>query len=243
MDGTSNPSSWREIETSERPDRDPGVRAHAPSGESEVREAESSAAGTPAPADLPDVGPRPHQLHDTYIVRETEDGFTITDQHALHERILYHQIQDRVRNGRVAVQRLLIPEVIDLSAAETELLLTRREDLARIGFEVERFGDHSVAVQAIPDILGRLSPKDLIQQILMELGEKEGGEKDFIDALIEMSACKAAIKAGDPIDEREMRELLRLGEDLPTSYSCPHGRPTTLQFTLADLEKWFRRRV
>ena len=193
-----------------------------------------------------ELGAEPVQIHNTYILRQTEDGFTLTDQHALHERILYHEILDRVRGDEgVAVQRLLIPEVLDLSAAETERLLDHEADLRAVGFEVKRFGERSVAFHTVPHALRRLRIRELVDQLLLHADPEGGGggEKDFVDALVEMAACKAAIKAGDPLESREMRDLLRQGEELPTSYACPHGRPTTIQVSLGDLEKWFRRRV
>lgn len=189
---------------------------------------------------------RPVQLHQTYILRETDDGFALTDQHALHERILYHRIHDRVRSGTVISQRLLIPETIDLTPGEIERLLAHQNELHRIGFEIRRQGEDGIAVHAIPDVLRKLPTRELVDQVVSWIGrdeEDQGGEKDFIDAFIEMAACKAAIKAGDPLEVEQMKDLLRQGDALPTSSSCPHGRPTTVRFTIADLEKWFRRIV
>lgn len=189
---------------------------------------------------------RPVQLHQTYILRETDDGFALTDQHALHERILYHRIHDRVRAGTVISQRLLIPERLDLAPGETERLLAHQDELRRIGFDIERSGERGLEVRAIPDVLRKLPTRALLDQVVSWIArddEDEGGEKDFIDAFIEMAACKAAIKAGDPLEVEQMKDLLRQGDELPTSSSCPHGRPTTVRFTLEDLEKWFRRIV
>jgi DNA mismatch repair protein MutL len=186
---------------------------------------------------------RPVQIHRSYILRETEEGFTLTDQHALHERILYHRIRERIAAGRVPVQRLLLPEVVEMSAAETERILERTEDLRKAGFEIVRFGDRSIAVHAVPEFLRRLPAGDWVRQLLLETDEEsEGGEKDFRDSIVETAACKGAIKAGDPLTLEEMEDLLRQGSELPSSYSCPHGRPTTVSVSLSDLEKWFRRK-
>jgi len=184
----------------------------------------------------------PRQILASYILRETGDGILLTDQHALHERILYHRMRERIEAGGIATQRLLLPEIVELSIAQVELLVDRADELRTLGFEVARFGERSVAVHAVPEILRRLAASDWIRHLLTTLETREEGGKDFRDRVIETAACKAAVKAGESLGRDEMLDLLRQAEALPSSYSCPHGRPTTVEIPRAEIERWFRRR-
>jgi DNA mismatch repair protein MutL len=167
----------------------------------------------------------------------------IIDQHALHERIMYEDLLARVTRGPLEGQRLLIPHVIPASSRQVALLDQIRPMLERLGIEVAPFGPDTVAVQSFPSFLERLDPAAFVRELL-ERGEQElldmHGE-ELLHEILDMMACKAAVKAGDPLTPGEIEALLARRELVERSSNCPHGRPTTLRLSLRDLEKQFKR--
>ena len=183
------------------------------------------------------------QLHNSYLVAQSDDGLVIIDQHALHERIMYEELLARVSRGPLESQRLLIPEVVDVSTTQLALLEQIQPLLARLGIEVSPFGPASVAVQAFPSFLEKLDPGRFVRELL-ERGEQELldlHEEEVLHEVMDMMACKAAVKAGDPLTPQEIESLLARRELIDRSSNCPHGRPTTLRLSLRDLEKQFKR--
>jgi len=183
------------------------------------------------------------QLHNSYLVAQSDDGLVIIDQHALHERIMYEELLARVSRGPLEAQRLLIPEVVDVSTTQLELLEQIQPLLAKIGIEVSAFGPSSVAVHAFPSFLEKLQPGTFVRELL-ERGEQELldlHEEEVLHEVLDMMACKAAVKAGDPLTPQEIEALLARRELVERSSNCPHGRPTTLRLSLRDLEKQFKR--
>jgi DNA mismatch repair protein MutL len=189
------------------------------------------------------VAPRALQIHQRYLVAESDEGVVVIDQHALHERILYEQIRAKVLAGALEIQQLLVPETVDLSAGEAALVLEHRELLATLGLKVEPFGGDTVLVSAYPAMLSRLSPTDVLRALAEQLSE--GGRaperRDLIDELLHMMSCKAAIKAGDPLTEAEIDALLAQRHLAQDQHHCPHGRPTALVFTREELDRQFKR--
>ncbi|HWE02035.1 MAG TPA: DNA mismatch repair endonuclease MutL [Tepidisphaeraceae bacterium] len=183
------------------------------------------------------------QLHNSYLVAQSDDGLVIIDQHALHERIMYEELLARVSRGPLEAQRLLIPEVVDVSTTQLELLEQIQPLLVKIGIEVSAFGPTSVAVHAFPSFLEKLEPGNFVRELL-ERGEQELldlHEEEVLHDVLDMMACKAAVKAGDPLTSQEIEALLARRELIDRSSNCPHGRPTTLRLSLRDLEKQFKR--
>jgi DNA mismatch repair protein MutL len=183
------------------------------------------------------------QLHNSYLVAQSDDGLVIIDQHALHERIMYEELLARVSRGPLESQRLLIPEVVDVSTTQLELLEQIQPLLAKIGVEVSPFGPASVAVHAFPSFLEKLEPGAFVRELL-ERGEQELldlHQEEVLHEVLDMMACKAAVKAGDPLTAQEIESLLARRELIERSSNCPHGRPTTLRLSLRDLEKQFKR--
>jgi DNA mismatch repair protein MutL len=184
------------------------------------------------------------QIHETYLVAPCDDGLLIVDQHALHERILYNQFSRRLAEGPLTGQRLLIPETVTVTASETALLEAHAELLDRLGMEVESFGPESAAIQQFPAALldRKVDPKAFLRELLDILAEDEtAGPERVLEDVLAMMACKAAIKANHPLTQDEMADLLAQGAEAAKSSACPHGRPTTLKLTLAELEKQFHR--
>ena len=184
------------------------------------------------------------QLHETYIVAETEDGLVIVDQHAAHERLVYERMKAALENGGVKRQSLLIPEVVELDESEAARLVARAEELAALGLVLESFGPGAVLVRETPALLGELDAKALIRDIADELAETESlaSLKERLDHVSATLACHGSVRAGRRLNVEEMNALLREMESTPHSGQCNHGRPTYVALKLADIERLFGRR-
>lgn len=183
------------------------------------------------------------QLHNSYLVAESDDGLIIIDQHALHERIMFEDLKARITRGPLESQHLLIPQSLPASSRQIAMLEQIQPLLARLGIEASAFGPNSVAVQAFPTFLEKLDPVEFMSELL-ERGEQELldlHEEELLHEILDMMACKAAVKAGDPLTSGEIEALLARRDLVERSSNCPHGRPTTLRLSLRDLEKQFKR--
>lgn len=210
--------------------------------------AERATAGPLAPPPAPPLAPAPDadaeravQMHDRYIVVETSAGIEVIDQHALHERLLYERLKAAVAAGGLEVQRLLVPESIELSAAEMELVAEHAATLGKAGMQVEGFGGSTVIVTSKPALAGSTPAATLVREILGRLAAAAGSGQMLVDEVLHGMACKAAIKAGDPLSSAEVAALVRDRRLVPESHHCPHGRPTSLTLTRRDLDRQFRR--
>jgi len=184
------------------------------------------------------------QVARTYLVRALPDGFEIIDQHALHERITLEGLRAEVLKGRPEVQRLLVPELVEVSRAELERMRPRFDEFAELGIELELFGDTTVAVHGLPSRLKKPDAAGLVRDLIALLEER--GETPRFDELVEevlhRCACRSSVMAGDALSEDEIRALLERGRELESDQTCPHSRPTRVRFALEDLEKAFHRR-
>jgi DNA mismatch repair protein MutL len=183
------------------------------------------------------------QVHNRYLVVENELGIEVIDQHALHERILYEQLREKVLGGALESQRLLVPEPVDLTASEAAAVLEHAELLARLGVEVEPFGGETVLVSSYPAMLANWSPAEVLRDLVEKLlaGGKQPDARDLLDELLHMLSCKAAVKFGDRLTPEEIEALLDQRHLAQDSHHCPHGRPTALVFTREDLDRQFKR--
>ena len=205
----------------------------------------------PPAASAPDMPPENYQLgvaraqlHETYVVAQTEDGIVIVDQHAAHERLVYERMKKALANGGVARQPLLIPEVVDLDPSEVTRVAARASELAELGLVIEEFGPDAVVVREVPAMLGKLDVKGLIRDLADEIAET-GNALSLKERLEEVSgtlACHMSVRAGRRLNADEMNALLREMEATPHSGQCNHGRPTYVELKLADIEKLFGRR-
>ncbi|MDR4509262.1 MAG: DNA mismatch repair endonuclease MutL [Candidatus Brocadiaceae bacterium] len=185
------------------------------------------------------------QMHNAFIVEELEHGFNIIDQHALHEIILYHEIERNMHTSKTLRQRLLIPELIELSPKDYFNVLSLREYLGVLGIEIEEFGKHTLTIRSFPQILKHVDGKGFIENLLAELHDEDyQKDKDRIyHKLINVMACRGAVKAGQRLEYREVEELLEKKKNINAdTRNCPHGRPTTLYFSLDDLLRQFKRK-
>ncbi len=183
------------------------------------------------------------QIHNRYLVTQDEQGMVVVDQHALHERILYEQLRKKIAEGRLESQQLLVPEPLDLTPAEAAAALDSRELLAKIGIDIEPFGGDTILMTSYPAMLANLRPAEMLRQVLQPLmeGGKEPSARDLLDDLLNMIACKAAIKAGDRLTPHEITSLLEQRYLFQDTHHCPHGRPTALFFSREQLDKMFKR--
>ena len=184
------------------------------------------------------------QLHKTYIVAETGDGITIIDQHAAHERLVMERMKAAMAADGVAVQALLIPEVVDLPVDQREAVLGEAAFLAGLGLEIEGFGEGSVLVRGVPALLGTPNAAQMVRDIAEELVELGGSRtlEDRLAHVLATIACHGSVRAGRRLNDAEMNALLREMEATPNSGQCNHGRPTWVRLSLTDVERLFGRR-
>ncbi|MCA8998769.1 MAG: DNA mismatch repair endonuclease MutL [Planctomycetaceae bacterium] len=186
---------------------------------------------------------RAMQVHDCYLVVETTDGITVIDQHALHERIMYERLRERILAGSVEIQKLLIPITVDLPARETGILLDQTDLLNELGIQIQDFGGNTIALVGYPRMMAKADPQSLLQDVveLLESSGRKVERRDLIDKMLHMMACKAAIKAGQRLSLEEMESLLAQRHLCDDHHHCPHGRPTALKLTRSELDRQFGR--
>jgi DNA mismatch repair protein MutL len=184
------------------------------------------------------------QLHGTYIVAQTRDGVVIVDQHAAHERLVYERMKTALTRSMVARQILLIPDIVELDAADVERLASRADELARFGLVLEAFGPGAVAVRETPAMLGEIHSAALVRDLAEHIAEWDEAlplERRLMHVAATM-ACHGSVRAGRALRPEEMNALLREMEATPNSGQCNHGRPTYVELKLADLGRLFGRR-
>jgi DNA mismatch repair protein MutL len=184
------------------------------------------------------------QVAKTYIVRALPDGFEVVDQHALHERLTFEALRAEVERGAVEVQRRLVPELVEIGAAQAELLSAHFEALAKVGILLDRFGAGTVAVHGLPARLREPDVEGLVRDVVaaIERGGASPDADELYEEVLHRAACRSSVMAGDELNELEIRALLSRARDSAHDQTCPHARPTRVRFTLADLEKAFHRR-
>ncbi|MEM9882856.1 MAG: DNA mismatch repair endonuclease MutL [Planctomycetota bacterium] len=230
--------------------------------------AEDMFADTTDPAALPSspTAPTPLpttpilQFHNSYVVTpdespDGEPGLLIVDQHALHERVMFEELRQRILvDGRsLESQRLLMPAVVDADGARQALLDDLRPLLDKLGVEASPIGPEAIGVQAFPSLLfdRGVEPSDFVAELLdkaesgalsgSQLNADASGGEAALHEVLDMMSCKAAVKAGDRLSDDELAALLARRDAIERGSSCPHGRPTTIRLSLRDLEKQFHR--
>lgn len=211
--------------------------AEAPSARVEPEEMPES-----APAEALPLGAARAQMHENWILSQTETGMIIVDAHAAHERLVYEKLKAQMRDHGIRAQALLIPEVIDVGAMAERLL---ELDLSQLGLTLEAFGPGTIAVRETPAILGNCSAKALIQDLIEELEEDDTADplslQSKLDAILSRMACHGSVRTGRRMSAPEMNALLREMEATPHSGQCNHGRPTYVELQMSDIERLFGR--
>ena len=217
-------------------------------------------APTPPPADLfdpaddhgaPDAVPAGPaqwtlpllQLAHTYLCYESAEGLVIVDQHSAHERVLYEEVLGSLRGEGVPAQRLLLPITIELTDEELDVVAAHADELRRTGFEVEPFGGRAVAIHGVPNPHPRFDAMACFRELVADLARgRFGGWANRLERFAATYACRAAVKAGQPLDDRSMRELLQRLFACRLAPHDVHGRATIVQLPTDELERRFGRR-
>ncbi len=184
------------------------------------------------------------QLHENYILTQTQDSIIIVDQHAAHERIVYERMKKALADNDVARQGLLIPEVVELDAERAALLADKADDFARLGLYLELFGEGAVVVRETPALLGQCDIQGLVKDLADNLVEADQAFvlQEQLEAVCSTMACHGSVRSGRRLKPDEMNALLREMEQTPGAGQCNHGRPSYVELHLSDIEKLFERR-
>lgn len=185
------------------------------------------------------------RLHDTYIVCEDDEGLVLLDQHAAHERILFEQLKNAAAAGKPSSQKLLIPETVEFGYREADILERLIPRLKELGLEIEPFGGNTFVVQSVPLLPAGGEIQPLLREIVektAEYGVTTGLEK-AVDRCLILMACHGAVRANQRLSDEQIKGLLDRLDECDHPSHCPHGRPTWIRWTLAFLEKSFKRIV
>jgi len=222
----------------------------SPAGFDYAAVAAAIASAVPAPPAPDELDDRPRrrrvlQVGGLFLVSGDEEGLVIVDQHALHERLMFESLRRRITEGPLERQALLAPATASASAEAIEAIESSRMLLERLGFEVEPFGPRTIAVRAVPSLLGSRGVEATSFVVdLLERAAAEGPVPDEAAALedvLAMMACKASVRAGDSLTDAEGEALLGQALESEGAASCPHGRPTMLRIPWSDLRRRFGR--
>jgi DNA mismatch repair protein MutL len=184
------------------------------------------------------------QVHETYIVAQTDEGVVIVDQHAAHERLLHEKLKHQLEAEGIKRQALLLPEVVEVGEDGARRLTQRAAELAELGLVLEPFGLGAVVVRETPSLLGEADIQGLVRDLADELSEMGDhlSLKEKVEEVCGTLACHTSVRAGRRLTVEEMNALLRQMEATPHSGQCNHGRPTYVELKLADIERLFGRR-
>jgi DNA mismatch repair protein MutL len=183
------------------------------------------------------------QVHDSFIIAQDNDGMALIDQHAAHERVLFEKLQDQYAAGAVPVQDLLIPVTFELGQGDSTMLREHLGDLRKLGMYVEEFGGGTFVIKAVPALMVGGDYQRLLVDILDEV--KSHGKSTQLDKLrdelLSVMACHPAIKVHRKLSIQEMEGLIRDLFACRMPHSCPHGRPTIIRFSMAEIQRMFKR--
>ena len=180
------------------------------------------------------------QIFDTYILVRRDDELEIYDQHIIHERILYEELKDKFYNKKLESQHLLLPEKMEVTQIEKNIIFENIDIFNDFGFDIDEFSEKEIVIRAVPAFDFRDSIENVFLQLLMDL-KNEVEIKDLRENIIISMSCKGAVKAGQKLDMFEMQNMVRRIHEVG-KYTCPHGRPIIVKLSKNDLDKMFGRR-
>lgn len=180
-----------------------------------------------------------------YVLLESEEGLVLMDQHAAHERVLFEEMKNRMENEDVPSQRLLTPIMVELTPRDFDLVENNLETLNKLGLSAEPFGGATLKIDSLPTFLKSDDPERFLQEVIDEIRTSSDrmSKLRLGEDMIATTVCRHAVKANDPLHDRELQKLLEDLLDCDMPYCCPHGRPTLIQITYGELEKKFGRRA
>lgn len=195
------------------------------------------------PDEIPPLGFAVAQLHGVYILAQNAEGLVLVDTHAAHERITYEALKSAHDQQRLASRPLLLPVTLTVSEAEAELADTRRDSFELFGFEIDRLGQETLAVRAVPALLADAAADALVRDVLSDLQELGSSERILArrDELLGTMACHGSVRANRKLSIPEMNALLRDMERTERSGQCNHGRPTWTALSMTELDRLFLR--
>jgi len=198
------------------------------------------------PVHQPEARPLGHaiaHLHNIYILSETPDGIILVDAHAAHERVTYERLKQQYQNGAVPSQPLLLPIKIKVSAAEADLAEQEHEFFNTLGFEINRSGLETIVLRSIPVLLGNTDMETLVRDVLADMTEHGMSQRiqEKSNEILATVACHGAVRAHRRLTIDEMNALLRDMEQTERIGQCNHGRPTWIELSTNDLDKFFLR--
>ncbi len=183
-------------------------------------------------------------VFETYILIEINDSLYVFDQHACHERINYDKLINELNNKHLALQQLLIPYILNTNSLESEFLEQNLNNLTELGFDITLFGDNCYKISSVPQVLSSINLKDFFADLFSDLNSfKKINTQDILKEKLSQKACKASVRAGDKLSEKEILVLLNIMKENNMTLACPHGRPAVIEITRNELEKWFKRKV
>lgn len=212
-----------------------------------ARQETANSFAEPAPESLATsnypLGAARAQIHENYIVAQTDDGLVIVDQHAAHERLVFEEMRKALHSRRPPSQALLIPEIIDLPEEDCDRLMEHAEGFDGLGLAIERFGPGAIAVRETPAMLGKVDAQGLVKQLADEIAEWDTASTlhNKLEYVAATMACHGSVRSGRRLRPEEMNALLRQMENTPGSGQCNHGRPTYIELKLSDIERLFGR--
>ena len=183
------------------------------------------------------------QVFNTYWIVQYNNSMYIIDQHAAHEKVLYERYIKLIKNSTVNSQYINPPIVLSLTDSELNLTLNFKNEFKALGFEIDEFGDREIVVRSIPLILPSINKEELLKEMIGELSEDTGLSSDMshLQDRVATMACKAAVKGGSRLSNKEIVNLIDEMLNLDNPFNCPHGRPTIIEITKAELERKFKR--
>ncbi|MGZ8136755.1 MAG: DNA mismatch repair endonuclease MutL, partial [Methylococcaceae bacterium] len=193
--------------------------------------------------DIPPLGYAIAHIHNIFILSETKQGIILVDTHAAHERVTYERLKQQYQQGALPSQPLLLPIKIKVSAAEADLAEQEHEFFNALGFELNRLGPEAIALRSVPALLGGVDVETLIRDVLADIIEHGMSQRiqEQANHFLATMACHGAVRAHRRLNIDEMNALLRDMEKTERIGQCNHGRPTWIELSINELDKFFLR--
>jgi DNA mismatch repair protein MutL len=184
-------------------------------------------------------------LSKLYVLLENANGLVLVDQHAAHERVLFEELRRRMEQQGVPTQKLLLPQTFDVPPRDADWIEQNLSVLQRMGIGIESFGPGTFKIDSLPSFLDVSDPAQFMRKVIDDLksASNNASAMRLGEEMIAKTVCRHAVKANDPLRYLEVEKLIRALLDCDLPYCCPHGRPTMIQISLAELEKKFGRKV